>query len=66
MAAFFKIFFVNIFSGTLLYIIAVVLVIGWLPGIFVYSSAGLIYILIVLAIIALLSGLTRRARNYKC
>lgn len=38
----------------LLYIIAVILVIGWLLGFFVYSSSGLIHILLVLAIIAIL------------
>jgi len=53
--------FVNFFMRTLLYIIAVVLVIGWLLGVFVYSATGLIHILIVLAIIALLLGLIRRA-----
>ena len=38
----------------LLYIIAVVLVIGWVFGFFVYSADGLIHILLVLAIIAIL------------
>lgn len=38
----------------LLYIIAVVLVIGWILGFFVYSTGGLIHILLVLAIIAVL------------
>lgn len=46
---------------TLLYIIAIILVIGWLLGIFVYSAKGLIHILIVLAIIAILLGIIRRA-----
>jgi hypothetical protein len=46
---------------SILYIIAVILVIGWLLGFFVYSATGLIHILLVLAIIALLIGLIRRA-----
>jgi len=46
---------------SILYLIAIILVIGWLLGVFVYSASGLIHILIVLAIIALLIGLIRRA-----
>jgi hypothetical protein len=46
---------------SLLYIIAVILIIGWLLGFFVYSAGGLIHILLVIAIIALLLGLIRRA-----
>lgn len=46
---------------SILYIIAVILVIGWLLGFFVYSAGGLIHILLVLAVIALLIGLIRRA-----
>jgi hypothetical protein len=40
--------------NSLLYIIAVILVIGWIFGNFVYSAGGLIHILLVLAIIAVL------------
>jgi Family of unknown function (DUF5670) len=46
---------------SLLYFIAVVLLIGWLLGVFVYSATGLIHILIVFAIIALILGVIRRA-----
>ena len=46
---------------SILYIIAVVLIIGWLLGVFVYSAQGLIHVLIVLAVISLLIGLIRRA-----
>jgi putative exporter of polyketide antibiotics len=46
---------------SILYIIAVVLVIGWLPGVFAASLSGLIHILLVLAIISLLLGLIRRS-----
>jgi hypothetical protein len=45
---------------SILYLIAVILIIGWLLGFFVYSASGLIHILIVLAVIALLLGLIRR------
>ncbi len=46
---------------SLLYIIAVIMIIGWLLGVFVYSATGLIHILIVLAVIALILGIIRRA-----
>jgi hypothetical protein len=46
---------------SLLYLIAVILVIGWILGFFVYSAGGLIHILLVIAIIALLIGVIRRA-----
>jgi hypothetical protein len=45
---------------SLLYLIGLVLVIGWLLGVFVYSAAGLIHILIVLALISLLLGVIRK------
>ncbi|QKJ28749.1 lmo0937 family membrane protein [Mucilaginibacter mali] len=45
----------------LLYIIAVILIIGWALGVFWYSLTGLIHVLLVIAIIALLLGVIRRA-----
>lgn len=45
---------------SILYILAVILIIGWLLGVFVYSAKGLIHILLVLAIISLLVGIIRR------
>jgi hypothetical protein len=45
---------------SILYIIAVVLVIGWLLGVFVYSVSGIIHVLLVLAIVSLLLGIIRR------
>jgi hypothetical protein len=42
---------------SILYIIAVILVIGWLLGFFVYSATGLIHILLVLAVVSLLLAL---------
>jgi hypothetical protein len=46
---------------SILYLIAIILVIGWLLGVFVYSAAGLIHILIVLAVISLLLAVIQRA-----
>ena len=44
---------------TLLYIIAIILVIGWLLGFFVFSAGYLIYILLILAVISLLLAIIR-------
>lgn len=44
---------------SILYLIAAILVVGWLLGFFVYSAGGLIHILIVLAVISLILGLMR-------
>jgi hypothetical protein len=43
----------------MLYIIAVILIIGWLLGFFVFSAGGLIHILLVIAIIAIILRLIR-------
>ena len=40
--------------GSLLYLIAVILLVGWLIGVFAYSATGLIHLLLVVAIIAVL------------
>ena len=45
---------------SLLYIIAVILIIGWVLGAFVWSAGNIIHILLVLAIISLLLGFIRR------
>jgi hypothetical protein len=44
----------------ILYLVAVILLIGWLLGVFVYSLKGLVHILLVIAIISLLLGFIRR------
>lgn len=46
---------------SLLYIIAVILIVGWLLGVFYWNAGGIIHILLVIAIIALLLGIIRRA-----
>lgn len=48
--------------GSILYIIAVILIIGWLLGFFVYSAGGLIHILLVIAIIAIILQVIRGSR----
>lgn len=46
----------------MLYLIAVILIIGWLLGFFVYSAGALIHILLVIAIVAILLRLIRGDR----
>jgi hypothetical protein len=48
---------------SLLYLIAVILIIGWLIGVFAYSVGGVIHVLLVLAIISLLLGVIRRSAD---
>lgn len=45
--------------SNLLYIIAVILIIGWLLGFFVFSLGSLIHILLIFAVIAILFRLIR-------
>lgn len=45
---------------SILYIVALVLVIGWVVGFFAYSAGNIIHILLVLAIISILIGVIRR------
>jgi len=45
--------------GNLLYIIAVILIIGWAVGFLGYHASGLIHILLVIAIIAILLKVIR-------
>jgi hypothetical protein len=43
----------------LLYVLAVILIIGWILGAFVFSVGGIIHILLVVAVIAILLRLIR-------
>lgn len=43
----------------LLYLIAVILIIGWILGFFVFHAGGLIHILLVIAVIAVILRLIR-------
>jgi hypothetical protein len=45
---------------TILYIIAVVMIIGWLLGLFVYSAGYLIHVLLIFAVVSILLSLIRR------
>lgn len=46
--------------NSLLYIIAVILIIGWALGFFLYSATGIIHVLLVIAVIAFILGIIRR------
>ncbi len=48
--------------SSILYIIAVILIIGWILGFFVYSAGGLIHILLVIALIAIVYNLVTGRR----
>ena len=48
--------------GNLLYLVAVILIIGWLLGVFVYSAGSIIHILLVIAIIAIILQVIRGRR----
>jgi hypothetical protein len=52
----------NIIMGNLLYIIAVVLLIGWVLGFFVYSAGSVIHVLLVIAVIAIVLQVVRGQR----
>jgi uncharacterized protein DUF5670 len=45
--------------GSLLYLIAIILIIGWVLGFFVFSAGSIIHVLLVLAVIAILLRLIR-------
>ncbi len=46
---------------SILYLIAVVLLIGWVLGFFIYTAGSVIHILLVLAVISFILGVIRRA-----
>lgn len=48
--------------GNILYVIAVVLLIGWILGFFVYSAGSIIHILLVIAVIAIVLQVIRGQR----
>jgi hypothetical protein len=48
--------------GNLLYLVAVILIIGWLLGVFVYSAGSIIHVLLVIAIIAIILQVIRGRR----
>lgn len=46
---------------SILYVVAVILVIGWAIGFLGYHAGGIIHILLVIALISLILGVIRRA-----
>lgn len=46
--------------NSLLYIIAVILIIGWAIGVFFMAAGSLIHVLLVIAVIAVILGIIRR------
>ncbi len=49
--------------GNILYLIAVILVIGWAVGFFGYNATGIIHVLLVIAIIAVLLNIIRSSKS---
>lgn len=46
-------------GGNLLYILAVILIIGWLLGFFAFNVGNIIHVLLVIAVIAIIVQLVR-------
>ncbi len=49
--------------GNILYIIAVILIVGWLLGYFAFNAGGIIHILLVIAVIAIILQVIRGGRT---
>jgi hypothetical protein len=45
----------------LLYLVSLILVVGWVIGFFIYGAAGIVHVLLVLALLSLFLGFVRRA-----
>jgi hypothetical protein len=56
-------FTLNNFMSSLLYLVAVILLIGWVLGFFVFSAGSIIHVLLVLAAIAILIRLIGGSQN---
>jgi len=48
--------------NNLLYVIAVILIIGWAVGFFAYSATGIIHVLLIIAVVAILLNVIRGSR----
>ena len=55
-------YLITLILQVMLYLIAVILIIGWLLGFFVFSAGNLIHVLLVIAIIAIILRLIRGDR----
>jgi len=51
------------FMGNILYIIAVILIIAWLLGLFAFHVGGIIHVLLVIAVIAIILQVIRGGRT---
>ncbi len=51
------------FMGNILYIIALILIVGWLVGFFAFHVGGIIHILLVIAVIAIILQVIRGGRT---
>ncbi len=49
--------------GNILYIVAVILIIGWLVGFFAFNVGGIIHVLLVIAVIAIILQVIRGGRT---
>jgi hypothetical protein len=49
--------------GNILYIVAVILIIGWLVGYFAFNVGGIIHVLLVIAVIAIILQVIRGGRT---
>jgi hypothetical protein len=52
-----------IYMGDILYVLAVILIIGWILGAFVFNAGAIIHILLVVAIVAVLLRVIRGGRS---
>ena len=50
--------------NNLLYIVAVILIIGWLLGYFAFNAGGIIHVLLVIAVIVILAKTYPGKENY--
>ena len=48
--------------GNLLYVVAVILIIGWAIGLFAFHAGGIIYVLLVIALIVIISKVIQGRR----
>lgn len=51
--------------GNLLYLIAIILIIGWAVGFFAYSAGGIIHVLLVIAVISIILRIIQGNRVIK-
>jgi hypothetical protein len=50
--------------GNLLYVVAVILLIGWAVGFFAFNAGGIIHVLLIIAVIAIILRLIQGRRLF--